>query len=665
VRAALGHTVPLAILLGSAAPAAAQAPVARDAVAQDTPAHLAYVDGSASLAREDDLLDAGPGHPIVAGDRLRTGSGRAEVWFPDGSTLALDAHTSLEWRSPAVLLLTGGQLILFVARQDDRDAGPGGPPAPSRFHIDTPAGSVVSHEPGEYRIALSTDRAEEFVELTVVRGAADLLGDGGSVAVRSGERAFGRLGSVPSYPQVALATRPDTFAQWALGRRDARLRRPAAVRHLPPNLQAYGSTFDEYGTWGYEGSYGYVWYPHVGVDWRPYYDGFWTPLRGYGWTWVGLDVWGWPTHHYGRWGHARGRWFWRPDRYWGPGWVSWAGAPGYVSWCPLGFDNRPVFSLAYGRAWDAWVVLPRSSFGRRGHHVNRYALAGHRVPRGTAFSLDHAPEPPAFRVRADRQASHGAGVAVRRTPQPRDAAGTSRPQWPGPPTRSPLGGDRTERASRRGSTGPPVDRSTSRDRTVAAGRVDARPRRPDQGQTSAAPPDEQWQIRGLPRSQWRTDDRLRSPEPNMRRWSSPWSAPERDSATSRPRDAVTGSFEPVAPRSRAIDPAHPGTGRQWQPGMHREWSSGSAGAADGRSAPRDGGGRPSGSDGLSPPGREGRASGGGERRAVPRGDRGGSSQGLGGGHDGGAAPRGGPSQRGGGSRGSGSGGSVGRSSRGR
>ena len=41
-----------------------------------------------------------------------------------------------------------------------------------------------------------------------------------------------------------------------------------------------------------------------------------------------------------------------------PAWVSWAYAPGYVSWCPLGWNNRPVLQIVnfnrYGRGYDPW-----------------------------------------------------------------------------------------------------------------------------------------------------------------------------------------------------------------------------------------------------------------------------------------------------------------------
>ena len=110
----------------------------------------------------------------------------------------------------------------------------------------------------------------------------------------------------------------------------------------------------------------------------PYYYGRWDTLRPWGWTWIGSDPWAWPTHHYGRWGFSAGAWFWIPGRTWGPAWVSWAYAPGYVSWCPLGWNNRAVFGFSnfggHGRyrydPWNAWTVVPHRGFGRGYVNVN-------------------------------------------------------------------------------------------------------------------------------------------------------------------------------------------------------------------------------------------------------------------------------------------------------
>ncbi len=514
--------------------------VAGSARAQDPPAHLAFVDGSASIAREDDLLDATAGHALVPGDRLRTGTGRAELWFPDGSALSLDSHTSLELRSESTLLLTEGRAVLFVARQDDRDQ-PGGP-FRAEYRIDTPAGSALSREPGEYRVALTSSQAEELVELVVVRGSADLLGDGGSVTVRSNERAFGRLGAAPSYPEVFMA-RPDAFDRWIATRRDTRLRRPEAVRYLPSNLHMYGSVFDRYGTWGHETAYGHVWYPSVDASWGPYSHGTWTALRPYGWTWAGLDAWGWPTHHYGRWGRARARWFWIPDRRWGPAWVSWADAPGYVGWSPLGYDNRPVFSLAVATGtWDGWVVVPRHHFGFRSHAVNRHALRRPHVPR-SGLAPSEAPGPPSFRVHGGPRASRAGGVALYR--DRRDVTVGAGRRW----STAPGGafGDRARDGAEvgaRSGAGRLADRSPARERNARRGpfAIDVQP-----GVRTAEAGAEPLQRRAIER-RWGTGDGW--PSTGADRRSDPsrvWSLPNRDRSTAPRRAPDPGSWQTPGP----------------------------------------------------------------------------------------------------------------------
>ena len=159
-------------------------------------------------------------------------------------------------------------------------------------------------------------------------------------------------------PLAFNSARFDAFDLWSAARRSARMGSAASAQHLPSDLQMYGGTLDRSGSWQYEAPYGYVWYPTVDQDWRPYYDGYWSSIRPYGWTWIGFDVWAWPTHHYGRWGLAQNRWFWIPERHWNAAWVSWGAAPGYVSWCPLGFNNRPVSCAAsHGSLRCSYVLL--------------------------------------------------------------------------------------------------------------------------------------------------------------------------------------------------------------------------------------------------------------------------------------------------------------------
>jgi len=165
--------------------------------------------------------------------------------------------------------------------------------------------------------------------------------------------------------------------------------------NLPTDLQTYAPDMDQGGTWETDASYGTVWYPTVDSDWRPYSNGYWATVPAYGWTWIGYDRWAWPTHHYGRWGFAHSRWFWIPGRSFAAAWVSWGTAPDYVSWCPLGYDERPVVALSVGyrRNWNAWTIVPRENFGYRGYAVSRYAVDASRVPANTAFIV-HRTTPP-------------------------------------------------------------------------------------------------------------------------------------------------------------------------------------------------------------------------------------------------------------------------------
>jgi hypothetical protein len=361
-----GFAIGLLLVLGVLRPSSAQ-----DLV---TPAHLSSAEGSVTLERESQSESPAPGLVLLAGDRIRTGAGRAEILFPDGSALAVDEQTSVDILDTSLLRLVEGRVLLTVA-------GAGDPRSAARFQIDTRASSVRTQGPGEYSVMVSAYSSGAETELAVVRGSAELATDRDSVRLRSGESATTREGFPPSLPVPFNSARADDFVRWADAKRAERMGHSASTQYLPQDLRMYGGTLDRHGAWQYEAAYGYVWYPSVAAAWRPYYKGYWSALPKYGWTWIGLDVWAWPTHYYGRWGHAGSRWFWVPDRRWAPAWVSWASAPGYIGWCPLGFDNRPVFSLAVnvGSPWTGWVAMPRTRFGVHGSYVHRDAVpAPHR-----------------------------------------------------------------------------------------------------------------------------------------------------------------------------------------------------------------------------------------------------------------------------------------------
>jgi len=258
-----------------------------------------------------------------------------------------------------------------------------GPGRTLSYRIDSSAGSVRIVQPGEYRISMLRGDRERQIELAVVRGAAEVFSDQGTTPVRAGERAYASAGFAPSYTYAYNSANWDDFDRWSEARRDVRL--GVSAQYLPGEMRSYAPVLDEYGDWRYAQPYGYVWYPRVAVGWRPYYYGRWFFYPRYGWTWVGIDRFGWPTHHYGRWGFSSGSWFWIPGAVWSPAWVSWAYAPGYVSWCPLGFDNRAIFAInlnivninRYHSPWNAWTVVAAPHFGYG--YVHQRVIAVDRV----------------------------------------------------------------------------------------------------------------------------------------------------------------------------------------------------------------------------------------------------------------------------------------------
>ncbi len=394
-----------------AVPALAQAPDAGSTsqrLSADPPAHVSFVDGTAVLERDGQRDTSPTNMPLLAGDRVRTQNGRVEILFADGSTLHLDADTTIDFQSDELVRLLDGRVRLAIP----------GPDREVSYRIDAPSASVLMNQPGEIRVSILHSVSDGEIELAVIRGGAELVNNDGRTALRAGQRAYARATTAPSYAYAYNSASWDAFDRWCEMRRDQRL--GVSTQYLPSEVQPYAPQFDQYGAWQYNSSYGYVWYPSVAVGWRPYYRGRWVSVRPYGWTWVGLDPWAWPTHHYGRWGFSAGAWFWIPGHSWGPAWVSWAYAPGYVSWCPLGWNNYPVlqFGFSFGyNPWHAWTVVPYRHFS--GGYVNVHYVAGHTFDAHTRAAFVPRPSAPSW-----------GGYAVPRSSSPIHVAGTARPRGP-------------------------------------------------------------------------------------------------------------------------------------------------------------------------------------------------------------------------------------------
>ena len=302
----------------------------------DIPAHISFVDGTVTLEREGRLEPAEANLALLAGDRLRTKAGRVEILYADKSALYLDENTDLDLLADSLLRLMTGRVRFSIARANKE----------LEYRIDAPAGSVWLQTAGEYRVDVRRRAGTEGteVELSVIRGSAELVNQHGRTLVRAGMAAVTTADLAPSLPYVANSADWDGFDVWVDRQRSAWMG-SYSTRYLPEELTYYGGAFDTYGSWDYLPAYGNVWYPRVAAGWRPYSHGRWSYTGLYGWSWVGIDRWSWATHHYGRWGINAGSWYWIPDRRWSPAWVSWGIAPGYVSWCPLGYNGYPIYGF--------------------------------------------------------------------------------------------------------------------------------------------------------------------------------------------------------------------------------------------------------------------------------------------------------------------------------
>jgi hypothetical protein len=471
-----------ACALISALPAFAQSAAAP--VETDPPAHIALVEGQAFLDREGRSEPAVENAPLLDGDRIRTQRGRVEIMLGDQSLLHLDEDTTVDLLAGDLIRVLQGRIDLVVIGARD----------PSRavaYQIDAPAASVQTNAPGEYLVTIDEARGEGTTELSVVRGDATLGNDAGSVTVRAGERSTCRVSSAPGRPTYFNSAQFDEFGRWSADRRNSLIGTTSA-RYLPEDLEPYSGTFDRYGTWRYEASNGYVWFPTVATGWRPYSVGYWREYDRWDAFWIAGDPWGWPTHHYGRWGFSAGfGWYWIPARSWAPSFVYWAAGGDYVSWCPLGWNDYPVFGqwgvrgvyMGSHDSWYGWTVIPRQHFGSAVYasHVaidgrrlddrarslfaagRRGPVVGHAVPRGSAATAT-----PRTGASLPSGGSRGSAVAGPgdRSQQRLTAPDRTRAETRGQVERAPRTGSPAtqaspapERAVRRTVPGAPTDRS--------------------------------------------------------------------------------------------------------------------------------------------------------------------------------------------------------------
>jgi hypothetical protein len=313
-----------------------------------TPAHAAdpdamyvrHIEGSVSLseAGSPQAMEAVVNTPLIEGDTVATGAGKAELFLKDGSMVRI-----------------GGNSVIKVIAVDDKGV---------QFKLEHGSAYIVSQGSREFPVFLDTPfTAVDITSPSTVRvdtnpnGVDEISVLNGStfasrehldrLLVSQGQRLI--IKADGSMPVMARLRASDNWMRWNL-ERDAVSRASSGASesyaYLPEELKTYSPDLDNNGQWIYTPEYNYVWVPTVIVagGWSPYRFGRWTWIRG-SYVWIGYEPWGWAPYHYGRWVHHRhAGWCWVPPKHrdvrWEPAHVAWIHSSRNVSWVPLAPGER-------------------------------------------------------------------------------------------------------------------------------------------------------------------------------------------------------------------------------------------------------------------------------------------------------------------------------------
>ncbi len=452
----------------------------------ELPAFVSVVEGYAELDRAGQSSRDIENVPLEAGDRIRTTRGRVEILFDDGSVIALDEHTIVTFVTATEVELLRGRVR---AQWQDRGTLAG-------LTIYTEAGSAIVRTRGDYRVTLSESRmGEAEIELAVTRGSAELANDLGRTLVRERTRALTTATYAPSVP-YAYTTPRDEFERWT-DNVEADRYGVVSARYLPTELRYYGGVFDRHGSWQQHHAHGWVWYPRVSMDWRPYDGGRWSFVIGFGYSWVGGSRWAWPTHHHGRWDRVDSRWYWIPVR------PTYHRAVGYAAPRPSYTVNVDYYNPTAYRA-TVNPQLARRSLGEGGAAIDqRSPRSAVRSPRSTGQAVPRNPQSgtnsPRSTVRSPEPArrSLGEGGSTVRSPQSTVRSPQStvrRPQSAvGSPQSDRAAPQAVPRTAPRTETRPTPQRSSPMPRTAPPGQRTA-----DSGPRTAPPQRSSPQPRSAP-----------------------------------------------------------------------------------------------------------------------------------------------------------------------
>jgi hypothetical protein len=302
-------------------------------------ARLSFANGAISLlpAGEKKWVQTTINNPIVIGDRLWAGD-KSFLELQLGTvTLRMGNKTSVKFlnlnQKIIQLQLSSGTLIARVIRLKPKQT----------IEISTENLAFSIKKPGYYRVFV--DNNAKITVVSVLEGKGTVYGSKKAYQINAGKSC--PFGINLKIYRCTPIPKPDELELWSRSR--DRVGKSSA-KYVSPEMIGFDD-LDRHGRWEITQKYGPVWTPSiVDSNWAPYRTGHWVWIRGWGWTWVDDQPWGFAPFHYGRWLYFESRWSWVP----GPRTIQPVYAPALVVF--IGGRN---FNLRLGRGNPgiAWFPL--------------------------------------------------------------------------------------------------------------------------------------------------------------------------------------------------------------------------------------------------------------------------------------------------------------------
>src|SRR5688572_32058273 len=225
-------------------------------IAEDRYVRLRSVEGEVSIHSSDGSHEATMNTPLMDGDEIQTGDGRAELSFRNGITVRIGDYSGLRLESsysPMSIDLLQGTVFLDSHLLDRfRD----------ELVIRAGDAEVFLLDEGNIRVDLGEEGA---VRVTTIEGQAEVEAGGRRVLLSSGERTYVDPGRAPEEPEQ-FRSDLDELDEWNESRMDSYTRGDFGGGRYDDYVDEdiYYDAYDlgSYGDWRNSGSHGYVWVPH-------------------------------------------------------------------------------------------------------------------------------------------------------------------------------------------------------------------------------------------------------------------------------------------------------------------------------------------------------------------------------------------------------------------